>query len=343
MNNKETNRDRSQQSVDVWGDISPSEHITKHRQTTRKQETRKQIDKSYHHLDESCDKTKENLSKIEQRKEWINECLETNPELVSATISQKLIYACLCLIIPCAYLINVLLIYRPVEYLVVQNLGKDSWLTSLAIMTLPLVILLFEIGLSSLIFLVKEKDQEISQKLAQIMVWITPCLLLATNIAKFTAKRQLPGLHDILLIAVLMALAFITDAIIVYGISPMNMAFSYLIFTINLKIANQQNKQDKIQARKAATEAEKHLTDYFNKIDDFERTYEENFDKPIRFNYLIVEIINWKKGYDFLQYPDDDLDTPDAGVTRGKRPPNAPNDSSSTTPHDTGKVTQLHP
>ena len=280
-----------------------------------------------HQIEESCYQSKESLVTGQESTELVLETMRLHPDYVSASLPQQMIYYVVLFAFPCAYLFNLLLIYSPVEFMVSQNLGSNTFWSKLAILVLPAAFLLFEVVLSTLIFLVKDKpqNQKISEKFALVMVCITPTLLLATYVAKWIAEKRLPGIHEILLLLALMALAFVTDAVIVYGINTMNHSVSFVVFKIQTIYYQKQAKVCKVKARKKASEADHILTELLDTVHHFNDQYPDSEIALPRFNRITQEIINWWKGYDF--FPDHSEPPNDAGHTPRKPSPLKPDNN----------------
>lgn len=135
-------------------------------------------------------------------------------------------------------IINFVLIKQPVEYLASQAFPPGSFAVSLATILLPVVIILFELGICSQLFSAKmspfsKNEIQLWQRLANTIVWVTPTMLLGTSIALYSGEDWPPELYDVILLVAMAILAYVTDAGVVYGYDRYQNGFAFFWFRIN--------------------------------------------------------------------------------------------------------------
>ena len=176
--------------------------------------------------------------------------IDRNPEAAGVTGLEKVRYFFVLLIPFCAYFFNVLLIYRPSEFLVQQGIGINA-ATPRVILSVPIAIALFELGLAILIAMIIDEDKnDFLKYLPSLIVWFTPILLLSAQVAQFQAEGRLPDLFEILLITALFLLALVTDYALVRATPIIIKAFAYIIYGYRLgrfeaKIARLERRAQK--------------------------------------------------------------------------------------------------
>ena len=134
--------------------------------------------------------------------------------------------------------INFVLIKQPVQYLASQAFPPGSWAVTLATILLPFVIILFELGICSQLFSAQmsssSRDEIILwQRLANVIVWVTPAMLLGTSVALYSGDEWPPEFYEFILLIAMGILAYVTDAGVVYGYARYQNAFAFFWFRIN--------------------------------------------------------------------------------------------------------------
>lgn len=134
--------------------------------------------------------------------------------------------------------INFVLIKQPVEYLASQAFPPGSFAVTVAAILLPVVIILFEWGICSQLFSAQmscsSRDEIILwERLANIIVCVTPAMLVGTSFALYTGEEWPPELYEIILLFAMGILAYVTDAGVVYGYGRYQNAFAFFWFRIN--------------------------------------------------------------------------------------------------------------
>ncbi|MDE5075386.1 MAG: hypothetical protein O4749_04730 [Trichodesmium sp. St5_bin2_1] len=160
------------------------------------------------------------------------------PEFLRKGIRTTLGYFFMLSFLLAVLVINFVLIKQPVEYLASQAFPPGSWAVTLATILLPFVIILFELGICSQLFSAQmfssSRDEIILwQRLANVIVWVTPAMLLGTSFALYTGEEWPPELYEIILLFAMGILAYVTDAGVVYGYGRYQNAFAFFWFRIN--------------------------------------------------------------------------------------------------------------
>ncbi len=128
------------------------------RQQCQKEKMKADLKLKRREIDFHSRKYHELLLKSEEASAELDYLLESHPKFATASFQQKIIYICILFVLPCAYIFNVLLIYSPAEYLIEQSLG-NSLLAKPLTLLVPIVFVAFEIGLSTLVYMVKDRDE----------------------------------------------------------------------------------------------------------------------------------------------------------------------------------------
>lgn len=220
---------------------------------------------------------------LEEYQADLEDLIDTHPNLAIASFQQKIGYLFILLIPICAYFFNVLLIFRPAEYLIEQSLGA-SFISKIATLFVPVLFVAFELGLATIIYQIQDRNKLLSARLAEIVVLITPCLLLATNIAKYSVEGRMPQLYEIILLIALFILAYVTDVVIVKAIRPINQAISSIWFTTKAAFLKQKiNSTDKLCQNKFV-KAGQEFDNYMQTLEEYNRDFPESALKPPLFS-----------------------------------------------------------
>ena len=139
------------------------------------------------------------------------------PEFLREGIRKALGYFFMLSFFFAVLIINFVLIKQPVEYLVSQAFPPGSFAVTFATILLPVVIILFELGICSQLFSAKmspfsQNEIQLWQRLANTIVWVTPTMLVGTSVALYSGEDWPPELYDLILLAAMAILAYVTDA-----------------------------------------------------------------------------------------------------------------------------------
>ena len=160
------------------------------------------------------------------------------PEFLRKGIRTTLGYFFMLSFLLAVLVINFVLIKQPVEYLASLAFPPGSFAVTVAAILLPVVIILFEWGICSQLFSAQmscsSRDEIILwERLANIIVCVTPAMLVGTSFALYTGEEWPPELYEIILLFAMGILAYVTDAGVVYGYGRYQNAFAFFWFRIN--------------------------------------------------------------------------------------------------------------
>ncbi|MGD1808746.1 hypothetical protein ACP6PL_25365 [Dapis sp. BLCC M126] len=186
--------------------------------------------------------TKERKVKIENE---LTQLKAEYPEFLRFGIRKALGYFFMLSFFFAVLVINFVLIKQPVEYLASQAFPPGSFAVTLATILLPVVIILFELGICSQLFSAKmspfsQNEIQLWQRLANTIVWVTPTMLVGTSVALYSGEDWPPELYDIILLVAMAILAYVTDAGIVYGYDRYQNGFAFFWFRINHLLREQK-------------------------------------------------------------------------------------------------------
>ena len=143
-----------------------------------------------------------------------------------------------------AYIISLLLIYSSTEYLVDLLARGNRLLTTLGIVTVPIAIIAMQLSIAVNIHLAEKhnlarlKDR---RRNAKMLVLVTPAMILGTFLAETWGGW--PWLPDVLLLAVRMILAYITDVGIISNGGSAYEAQCFFLFSFTQLRLKKQQKQ----------------------------------------------------------------------------------------------------
>ncbi|NEP79319.1 MAG: hypothetical protein F6K39_14780 [Okeania sp. SIO3B3] len=221
----------------------------KERLESEKQEKRSLV--QIRHLESSRFKHLYNAQETQNKKLKIETELiqlqQEYPEFLRFGIRKALAYFFMLSFFVAVLTINFVLIKQPVEYLASQAFPPGSFTVTLATILLPVVIVLFELGICSQLFSAKmspfsKNEVQLWQRLANIIVWVTPTMLVGTSVALYSGEDWPPELYDIILLVAMAILAYVTDAGVVYGYDRYQNAFAFFWFRINYLLREQKLK-----------------------------------------------------------------------------------------------------
>ncbi|MEL6579535.1 MAG: hypothetical protein AAFQ14_07280 [Cyanobacteria bacterium J06621_12] len=220
--------------------------------------------------------------------------LESSSKIRTASPTQRVLYVGVLLMIPCVYCINLLLISDATEHLAQRRFDENVGIFALLI---PLLLLTFEIIIAALNHYVQQNPAQqnqyspILQRLVHVVVWITPTLFFATKIAEYSSEGRLPYLDEAVLIIALTALAWISDAFIVYGIEYIIQAVTLLSYSYRKKKLQKTSAQYSKQARKELQIVGDRYESYKEVLQNYDSTYPDRPLELLPFNHTARQVI----------------------------------------------------
>ncbi|MEL6499799.1 MAG: hypothetical protein AAFQ23_00130 [Cyanobacteria bacterium J06623_1] len=167
-----------------------------------------------------------------QQVAWEKEDLRrSHPNYAIATIGDKICYLLMAFVPIIAVVVNILLIYQPAEYLVNQSV-KNPFLASILVLFVPVLFVLMVLAIATLVTTIKDEEGISLRYFNRIVVWITPTLLLATNIAHYRNQGSFE-IQNLLLVGALFTLALITDSILVKGARQIRVSWGFIWYSID--------------------------------------------------------------------------------------------------------------
>ena len=266
------------------------EHLNQCDRERQQEQLRREILEDKEKIDTHSYRYHQEVDESETASLALKRLIGNHSDLASATLPIKVGYILILFIPLCAYLINILLIYRPTEYLVEQSLGINP-IANFAKYVVPLVIVLFEMGLATTIYTVIDKNYRPSKLTIEMMVLVTPTMLLATNLALYGAENRLPETYEVLLLVALLFLAYISDATIVKGYRTIERAISFVWFSFRLRELGQTIKACQRQSDREFKLAGRAFDRYSQNLDNYNCTYPETPIQPLSFDDRVGDVI----------------------------------------------------
>lgn len=266
------------------------EHLNQCDRQRQQEQVRREILEDKEKIDTHSYRYHREIAESETASLALERLIDTHRDLASTTLPIKVGYILILFIPLCAYLINVLLIYRPTEYLVEQNLGINP-IASFAKLIVPLVLLLFEMGLATTTYTVIDKNAQPSKLDINLIVWVAPLMLLATNLVLYSAENRLPESYELMLLVALLFLAYISDATIVKKYRAIERAISYVWFSFSLRELKQTSKSCHSQSDREFQLAGRAFDRYSQNLEDYNRTYPEAPIQPLSFDDRVGDVI----------------------------------------------------
>ena len=220
--------------------------------------------------------------------------LEGSSKIRNVPATKRVLYIGVLLMIPCVYCINLILISDATEHLAQRRFGENAGIFALLI---PLLLLAFEIVVASLNHYVQQnpaqqnKYSPVLQRLVHVVVWITPTLFFATKVAEYSNEGRLPYLYEAVVIAALTALAWISDAFIVYGIEYIIQAIALFGYSYRRKSLQRDFARYSKKARQELRIVSEHYESYQRIIQDHDATYPDRPLKLLPFNHTARQVI----------------------------------------------------
>ena len=131
----------------------------------------------------------------------------------------------------------------------------------------------------------------LSDNLTKIVVWITPTLLFATHVARYTAEKRFPYPQEIILLVALLILAWITDMVIVYGIRPINDAIAFIWFFLSVTRLEKESFNYRKRSHEEFVIAGQAFDDYVQTLQEYNQTYPQSQISPPPFNVISQQVI----------------------------------------------------
>lgn len=233
-------------------------------------------------LDRHCEKAdlaNEEKRLIERKIEFFR---QEYPEFANAGLRDTIWHFFLLLVFPAVYFLNFLLIVQPVLYLAKQAFAPGSWQIKAAVAVLPIILLIFESGISAKLYFA-DRDDDLDgivfwRRLAGLMVGVTPLMIIATFLARHSGLYWPPPPHEWVLLSTLVILAFATDSLIVFGGEMTNEALSFFCFGVQDRWSCCKLKRQKRTYAKNCRKGEDILFAYSESI----KTHNQNFDDKFR-------------------------------------------------------------
>jgi hypothetical protein len=266
------------------------ERLNQHDKKRRQEELRREILDDKEKIDTHSYRYHQEVAEGEIASLALKRLIDTHHNLASATLPIKVGYVLILFLPLCTYLLNVLLIYRPTEYLVEQSLGINL-IATIAKYVVPLVIVLFELGLATTIYTVIDESYRPSKFTAEIVVLIAPAMLLATNLALYGAEQRFPQPYELLLLVALLVLAYISDSVLVKGYRTINQALSFVWFTFRLHQLERAVGRCQRQSDREFELAGRAFDRYSQNLEDYNRTYPEAPIQPLSFDARVGDVI----------------------------------------------------
>jgi hypothetical protein len=163
-------------------------------------------------------------------------------------------------------------------------------LTVIAKAILPVAFILFYLGIATTIYLIKDPEKPVSKWLGKIVIVITPCMLLATNLAVFTAEKRTGEPHEFILLGSLLALAFICDLILFAGYRSINEAIAYIFFAAEYRRLEAIIKNSQKESRQSFLLADRSYDRYLHRLQNYNHIYPHNAMQPPSFTNLSKEV-----------------------------------------------------
>ena len=142
--------------------------------------------------------------------------IEDNPETALLDRTQKITHICMAALVIGSWLVSLLIIFQPAAYLIEQNLGKNNPLVGPCIILFCCLLTAMQVAIAILYFEAKQKNQSLKAwHLAAIALTLfSTGMLFAAETARFMALWQFPGIHDLIALAIKMAMACGLDVLL---------------------------------------------------------------------------------------------------------------------------------
>ena len=278
------------------GQVTPSRDPTlgrrKYKHKSSKRRDHNEIKETRQQLNEKCLQTSEVKEEKDKLVNLMDSENSSQEEFMFGDPEEGIKYIIRALLLPAAYLLSLLLLYPPVEYLVSQRFGTGTWAATLGLLSIPLIIMTMQFGVSLRLSSGKRQSQRFWQFAGRVLILVTPSMLFATFVARHHSLGRLPYLQDILLILALMGLAFVTDVIIIHGGDDATRAPTYLWVKFMKFWRERRLKRLNQEYRLLATEAEQIFHLYCELFSSYNKTYSDSPFTHIPFNVGTYRVLS---------------------------------------------------
>ena len=285
--------------------LQRKQQLGEERLQRKQQGYRKQLVKTlrryYQKLCENCHNTIVAQGEAEETRELIANANKSYPEFAKLRVRYAVWFFLLLLFFPAVYSINFVLIRQPVEYLAQQAFPPGAWQVSVAVVALPLLLMAFEVGICAQLSLAKldelrtEAEVKRWQRLASVIVWVTPIMVVATFLALYSGEYFPPPLYECLLLAALAILAYVTDAGVVFGSEKAQEALSFFWFRFHQAWRKWKVRDRQKTAFREGKAAEMTFMVYLETIKEHNDRFNDDME-PRPFNSEIRQVISERIG-----------------------------------------------
>ena len=170
----------------------------------------------------------------EQLQQTLKNLVDDNPNFGYPKTRDIIRHFCFGLLVTGSWIISLVLIYSPAEYLIQKNLGENNPFVGVSIVLLTIVLTLGQVSVAILYFDAKQTTTMLRpwQFVATIMALFTAGMMMATEIARYIGLGRLPWPHDLIGLGLQMGLAFAFDSLIVCNGESLESALGFLWFTV---------------------------------------------------------------------------------------------------------------
>ena len=221
-----------------------------------------------------------------------------NPDFAYANGEACIRYIAQMVGIACAYLLSLWLIHRPAEFIAERNFGEDTWASLFVILFFPVALLVMQIIVAEQRG--RHRHSWLWRVISLVLVALTPKLLLASFLAKQIALQQIPHFHDFLLLLVLMGLAFVTDAVVIYGTNGLYEPLAFIAFRLQQVRRSCMAEWFTRRYQQHGKNAEHHLRLYYEAVKTHNQAFPERLHEPLPFNEVSKRFLEHWLGYDPL-------------------------------------------
>ncbi|MEM9002550.1 MAG: hypothetical protein AAGE59_03375 [Cyanobacteria bacterium P01_F01_bin.86] len=170
----------------------------------------------------------------EQLQQTLKNLVNDNPKFGYPRTRDVIRHFCLGLLVLGSWVISLVLIYSPAEYLIQKNLGENNPFVGVSIVLLTMVLTLGQVSVAILYFDAKQTTTMLRpwRFVATIMALFTAGMMVATEIARYVGLERWPWPHDLIGLALQMGLAFAFDALIVCNGEALESALGFAWFSM---------------------------------------------------------------------------------------------------------------
>ena len=214
-----------------------------------------QIENRFYEVEDYGSKTHKYWAVKQRLETAIKELRQDSPKEAFPTTQEMGMHYLFLLLLFAAYVISLLLIFRPTEYLVGLLVGENGLIKALGILLVPLAIISLQIYTGIDFYLAKNKKETLKslaekKRAAWVMVLVTPGMILGTFLAEIWGHFPWP--HEVLLLLARLALAYLTDASIVSNGEQAYKAKAFFIFGLQHRRLLREHDQATTRVEDAA-------------------------------------------------------------------------------------------